>query len=333
MNYLLYGEDEFSIHEALSSLKDQVGTPDLRDVNITELVGADVSFDRLAATCDTVPFLAEKRLVIVRGLLSLIERAPPSRARATGRREGPPALDRWKGLPEYLSRVPESTDLVLVEGRLTPSNPLLSAIRAAVTTRTFPRPSPRELRQWIDKRAVAEGVAIEPRAIDTLASTIGGDLRVIAGELQKLSLYRRGQEIRQQDVEALVSYTREANIFAAVDAMLEGRPAVAIGLVNQLLQAGRPPGYVLAMMARQVRLLILAKDLKARSVPPAEHGKRLGLAGYPLRKTMEQEGRFSAPRLVHIHRKLLDADSSIKTGRLGEELVLDVLMAEVASAR
>ena len=331
MIYLLYGDDEFSLSETLSSMKDGLGPADLRDVNITEMDGANLSFDLLAATCDTVPFLAEKRLVVVRGLLSLFERRPPSRSRPTGSEENRPASEQWKGLPEYLSRVPETTDLVFVDGRLGASNPLLSSIRGAVTVRTFPVPSAGELRQWIRARAATESIDIEPRAVDTLAATIGGDLRVMASELKKLSLYRWGQSIRHEDVEEMVSYSKEANIFAAVDAMLEGRPSVAIRLVHQLLQSGRPPAYILSMVARQVRLLILAKDLKAQAVPAAEQGRRLGLAGYPLKKTLEQERGFSVDRLAEVHHKLLEADLSIKTTGAPEELVLDLLIAEVAS--
>ena len=336
MVYLLYGDDAFTIQETLSRLKEGLGPADLRDVNITVLDGAEVSFDRLAATCDTVPFLADKRLVIVQGLLALFEPNPPSRRpradRAEADQPGRPNLTAdWKGLPEYLSRVPETTDLVFVDRRLREINRMLSAIRPHAKTRVFQLPKPGELREWIRRRAADKGIDIEPRAIHLLAETIGGDLAVMDTELEKLSTYRRGVAVRPEDVEDLVSYTKEGNIFGAVDAVMEGRPEVAIQAVHQLLQSGRPAAYVLTMMARQVRLLILAKELRSERVPLAEQGKRLGLTGYPLRKTLEQERTFSAERLVQIHRKLLDADVSIKTTGTEDELVLDVLIAEVAS--
>ena len=331
MIYLLTGDDEFSLHETLSSMKESVEPADLRDVNITTLDGSQIGFAQLAATCDTVPFLAERRLVVVEGLLSHFERRRPSQARARARPERAPAVDKWKQLSQYLPTVPESTNLVFVEGRLTAANPLLGAIRSHVKTRTFPLPNPGQLREWIRGRAMSQGIELEPRAVDTLAETIGSDLRTVATELEKLSLYRPGEVIRHQDVLELVSYTKESNIFAAVDAMVEGRSRIAIGLVHQLLQSGSPPSYLLSMMARQVRLLLLAKELRALKVPPAEQGRRLGLSGYPLRKTLEQERMLSAQRLVEVHRKLLEADLSMKTLGVGDELILDVLIAEVSS--
>ena len=309
-------------------MKVDVGTPDLRDVNITVLDAAKLTPDLLASTCDTAPFLAEKRMVIVQGLLSRFERHRPSRARSRGDVDKAPGLGPWKELAAYLSSVPDTTDLVFVDGRLTASNPLLKAIRRKVETRVFPVLNPGELRQWIRRRAIAEGIEIEHRAIDTLAETIGSDLRVVAGELEKLSLYCWGRAIRHEDVDRLVSYTKEASIFRAVDAMMEGRADVAIRLLSQIIQSGSPAGYILFMMARQVRLLILAKEMRAQRVPHVEQGRRLGLSGYPLTKTLQQQERFSGERLVEIHRALVDADLSMKS--TGAD-VLELLIAEVAS--
>jgi DNA polymerase-3 subunit delta len=329
MIHLLYGDDEFSISETLASMKAVVGTPDLRDVNITVLDGPSVSFAEMRAMCDTVPFLAERRMVVVTGLLGQFERRWGSNSSA-GRDDTPRNWEAWSGLGDYLPQVPDTTDLVFVDGPLARSNRLLTAVRPHAQVKSFSAPNERGVSQWVRDRAVSRGIQIEPAAVEALAGTIGGDLRVVASELDKLAVYRAGEPVRREDVEEMVSYAREANIFSAVDAMVEGRLDAAVTMVHQLLRLGRTPGYILAMVARQVRLLILAKELKARGVPAAEHGKRLGLAGYPLRKTMDQERAFTATRLEQVHRKLLEADLQLKTTSADEELVLDLLIAEVA---
>ena len=329
MIYLLYGDDDFTIEEALVSLRSEVGLPDVRDVNTTTFE-ASVSRAEMMSTCDTVPFLADKRLVIVRGLLTRFERRRQSRSRSKSD-SATAGLGEWKGLSEYLERVPETTDLIFVDGALAAKNPLLKAVKPHANSRLFSRPNPTELRQWIRMRVVSLGADIEPKAVDELAETIGGDLRVVAGELEKLALYRSGEPIRHEDVLEMVSYTRDASIFATVDAILEGRFASAAMMVHLILGSGGSPGYLLAMLSRQVRLLILAKDLSARRVPAPERGKRLGLSGYPLRKTMEQERKFRPEQLVMVHRRLMEADLSFKSSSLDEGVVLDLLVAEVAA--
>jgi DNA polymerase-3 subunit delta len=331
MIYLLYVEDDFTAEEFLTALRDKNEPADLRDLNETTLDGASVGFEELAHACATVPFLAERRMVIVRRLLSRFERRSPQRGRERGDGQRANKLGEWEALPDYLAAMPESTDLVFVDGRLSPSNPLLSAVRPKATTHTFPPLSPDNTRRWISSRTEARGARIEPKAVDALVRVIGSDLRVLAGEIEKLSLYCLGRAITQEDVEEMVSYTKEANIFLAVDAMVEGRAAVAVRLTRALLQSGRPAAYILSMVARQVRLLILAKDLRAQRVPAGEHGRRLGLSGYPLRKTLEQERRLSAQGLVDVHRLLLEADLSTKSLGVSEDVVLDTLIAEVSS--
>ena len=331
MIYLLYGGDDFSLGEAIESLKDDVKPAEMRDFNITALQGAEVTFDQLRSTCDTVPFMADRRMVLVDGLLATFEvrSGPRSGGRGVSSRER--SLGEWDALADYLPRVPESTELAFADGRLTESNPLLVRIRPLAKTLTFPLPIGPDLRQWIARRAAMREVEIEPRAVQALAENIGRDLRVIDSELQKLALYRWGQVVMLQDVQEMVANVKEANIFAAVDAALEGRSGVAIRMMHQLLDSGRPAGYLITMMARQVRLLLLAKDLKARGVAHTDMGRRLSLSGYPLRKTLEQERRFTGHRLARAYHGILEADLSMKTGETAEQLAVELLVAELGS--
>ena len=331
MIHLLFGGDELSLQECVDSLKATVEPEELRDVNVSSLDAQSLSLEELKATCDTVPFLAERRLVVVRGLLSQFEARPGARGGSGASPVESRRLGAWEGLAEYLPQVPESTDLVLIDDRLSDRNSMLARIRPLAQVTTFPLPTGGALRQWIQARAEKHQVDIEPRAAATLAEAVGNNLRVLDLELQKLSLRCWGRTAAAQDVEELVAYAKEASIFVAVDAVIEGRPGVAIRLVHQLLDSGRPATYVLSMIARQVRLLLLAKDLKAQGVSAGQIGGRLSLSGYPLRKTLEQEGRLSHASLTKIHRKLLEVDVSIKTGELDDQLALDLLVAEVAS--
>ena len=326
MIYLLYGDDSLSVEETLASLRADAEADELSDVNTTVLNGVSVGLDELEAAWSTIPFMADKRTVVVRGLLARMEQRRGGSARSR-RADG-----EWADIGERLAHVPESTELIFVDEAVNRSNQLLRAIRPLAQVHEFRLPSVREMPGWVRQRANRLNAAIEPSAISALVDAIGNDTRLVDMELRKLALYRSGETIRRQDVEAMVSYVKEANIFAAVDAALEGRAGIALRLVHQLLDAGRPPTYVITMLARQVRFLIVAKDLKARGFRQDEIGQRLSIRGYPLTKTMQQEGRFSAERLVTIHRRLLEADLSIKTGAADEEMALDTLIIALSDA-
>lgn len=328
MIYLLFGDDEFTIRETLLEMRNGVGSPDVRDVNVVTHAG-DVSLDELVANAGTVPFLSDKRLVIVDGLVTRFERG--------GRRSGQKASNaeassKWKeGFLDVLGSVPQTTDLVFVDGPLSQSNPVFKMMQNRVTVRKFVVPGPRELLQWIANRARYEGAEIEAGAVRTLADTIGQDLPVIASEIRKLAIAASGRTITAVDVERMVSYARESNIFAAVDAIIEGRVGDALGLVHGLLRTGNPTGYIVTMIARQLRLLILAKDINARRLSTGEASQRLKLSGYPLRKTLYQADRFGKEQLVNLHHTLLNADLAMKSTGADDELILDTLIAEISS--
>ena len=327
MIYLIYGEDSLSVEEKLASLRADAGADELYDVSTTTLDGASVSLAELEAAWSTIPFLADRRTVMVRGLLARMESGRGGSTRSRG------FDDEWSDMGERLAIVPESSDVIFVDAAVNRGNPLLRAIRPLAQVHEFRLPSVREMPGWVRQRADRLGAAIEPSAISALVDAIGNDTRLIDMELQKLALYRSYGMIRRQDVEAMVSYVREANIFAAVDAALEGRAGIALRLVHQLLDAGRPPTYLITMLARQVRFLIVAKDMKARGFQQDEIGRKLSISGYPLTKTMQQEGRFDAVRLVEIHRRLIEADLSIKTGAADEEMALDALIVALSTVQ
>jgi DNA polymerase-3 subunit delta len=296
------------------------------------LDGAQTSIDELIGTASTVPFLSDKRLVIARGLLGSFERSRsagrPAQANASSRTNT--RLEAWKALPDRLNDLPPTTELVFVDGALSASNPILTRIKGQVDVQTFRIPSGNDLRRWIQERAAHHGLTLEQGAVAALADTVGQYLRVLDMEIQKLAAYAAGRTLRHSDVEDMVSYAKEASVFAAVDAVMEGRAGVAIRLVHQLLESGASATYVISMIARQLRLLILAKDLKAKRVPAAEMPKRLGVSGYPMQKTLEQEGRFSMQRLVEIHTRLLEADLALKSTGTDERMVLDLLVADLS---
>ena len=328
MIHILFGGDELSVGEAASSMKDLVGTEELWDVNIATFAGPEVTFGELSATCDTVPFLAERRLVVVKGLLSMFE---PQRGRRPAGDSGR-SLGQWDALAAYLPNMPDSTELVFVDSQLSRSNPLLAAIGPLAKVQTFPLPTGAGLVRWIQDRAVVRDAQIDPAAARALADNLGPNPRAIDNDLQKLSLYRYGESIRRQDVDEMVADVREASIFAAVDAVIEGRPGQAIRLVRRLMDSGRTLPSLLAMLARQVRLLLLAKDLRAQGVAEPQMGGRLSLSGYPLRKTLDQEKRFTHDQLAHIHESLVQLDLSAKTLPIDERVALETLIAELAGS-
>jgi DNA polymerase-3 subunit delta len=328
------GPDSFTLHEALAELKAELNSDGMLATNTATFEGNQVRPDELLAVCGTVPFMGAHRLVLVEGLLARFE-VPRGRRRAAASQTGEPGrqadLGPWRDLPAALEGLPPSTALVFVDGDISENNALLRLLSPLAQVRRFPRLSQRDLPGWIQARAHGEGVDISPAAVRLLADLVGNDLWALWQELKKLALYAGGRRVEDEDVRALTVAAREASVFTLVDAVVEGRPDQALRLLEQLLDQGAAAPYLLAIITRQYRNLLLAKEMLRGRYQAAEIGQRLGIAShFALGKVLEQAGRYPPARLEASYRRLLEADASIKSGIYREELALEVLVQDLA---
>ena len=333
--HLLHG-DNFLVSQALKELQGQVGPPEVLEANSHTLSGSRINLAEMTTICNAMPFLAEYRLVVVEGLLSQAEpregrrRPDTSASRGASTGSGRSSRSAWEGLPHYIEEeMPPSTLLVFLEGSLSKRNSLFQKLQPIAQVQELPTPSGEGLARWVRNRVAEKGAQITPGAIRLLTQLVGGNLRTADNELEKLTLYARDRAIEEGDVRLLVSQAREASIFSAVDALLEGRPAVALQLMHRLRDDGAEFPYIVAMIARQLRLTTLARDLIDRNHGEKDIGNRLGISrDFALRKTIEQSRKHSRSSLEWLYRSLLEADLAVKRGRLEQDLALELLVSE-----
>ena len=329
MLYILLGQDDFSLHQSLEGIKRGLGDQAILAANTTTLDGQQLTLDQLRTVCETAPFLAERRLVIVNGLL---ERFEPRGKSGRQRKIKPEAdqQDEYKALGAYMGKLPDSTILVLIEGRIGSNNPLFRELSGKAEIRSFPLLREAGLHRWIQRQVTDEGSSISPQAVDLLTKLVGGDLWIMNNEINKLVLFTSGRRIEEEDVKMVVSYAQQANVFAMVDAILAFKAGVAEQSLQQLLQRGAAPAYLLVMLSRQVHRVVRAKELIRQRKPKIEIQHKLGLTSdFALTKTLEQASRYPLGRLKQAYDRLLEADLSIKTGKYDGELALNILIAEL----
>ncbi|MFC1913267.1 DNA polymerase III subunit delta [Chloroflexota bacterium] len=330
--YLLTGQDDFSISESLENLKKGIVDPTLADANTTVLEGRQITLDQLRPIVETVPFMAEKRLVIIRGLL---ERFEPKRKSGRQRKtkKASERQDSSKSLGVYLGQIPDSTVLILIDLEISGNNPLLKELSGKIKISSFPLLKGDRLRQWIDKRVVAESGSISPQAAGLLMKLVGSNLWIMASEISKLVLFASGRRIEEEDVNSLVSYAQQTNVFAMVDAILESKAGVAEQMLQWLLQRGAASTYILAILARQVQLIVRSKGMRSQNKSNMEIQNKLGItADFAFHKILEQSDRYSLPRMRKVYAQLLEADLAIKTGKYDGEFALNILIAELCQS-
>ena len=321
MLYIFHGPDDFTRNEAISALKAEMGDPSLADLNITVLEGQETTLGEIRHNADSMPFMADKRLVIVNGYINAIKGKS----------------SELEALVDYVANLPATTDLVLAEiDVLDKRSPLLKVateVNAVITP--FGGPNRNDLRGWIINRVKENGAEIDSGAAQLLGQLVGTELRTLNNEIEKLALYVGDQRpIQRQDVELLVPYTEDAEDFGLANAIGQQNAQKAYDQLHKMLDEGKHPMAVLGSIATQIRGLLEVKDMAERGMSPQEIAeKKNWRSDYAAKMRLREAARFSAARLEEILELLLEIDLSIKTGQVDSLLALDQLLARLCAVR
>jgi DNA polymerase III subunit delta len=342
---IYYGPDTLSRSEELQRLKRTLDADGMLESNTTVLDGATVSPEELRNHCNTVPFLASTRLVIVDGLLKRTERrrgggrtAPESVVEEDSETQATPTdtdgLPAWRFLREFGEQMPPSTELVLVDEDVSPANQFVRDMKPVAEVRLFALPGRNELPDWIRKRAADKGLDVNDRLASGIAELAGPDLWALDHELEKLATYvGDGPVPGDAELLGMLSVSREQSVFAFCDQIVEGRKTQALASLARLLADGESPQYVMSMITRQLRLITLAREGLDERLNPGMMMDRLDTRSqYVVDKTTQQARRFSLPLLARFYQRIVRADSDTKTGLYEGDVALQLLVADLAGA-
>jgi len=339
---VLHGTEEFLARDALHKLIDDPRFA----LNVERFDGPSADINAVRMACETMPFLSEARLVVVDGLPKPRREKSGSTASeessaddgkgAKGKRGGkkPTATALAKEFAGALAQIggdiPSTTTLaVIVDEELPKAHPLLAAAQEHGKLLTFTSPTGAALDTWIARRAKGENVRITPEATRLLATLAVGKLRLLASEVNKLATYvGPNGSIDARAVNLLVADSREARVFDLTDVIARGDRAAALSLLHELLDEGQAPLAIIALIARQVRVLALVKDLASRGARSPEIASAAGLPPFIVEKTVAQARRFTATQLDAAQRACLTIDTALKRSRVTPDLALDLLITE-----
>jgi DNA polymerase-3 subunit delta len=322
--YIFHGDDEFAIGAALAGIEAQMGDPSSAQMNTTYLDGRALDLDELVRATRAMPFLAERRLVVLKDPLGSLKSST--------------IRDKFK---DILESVPPTTALVIQISR-----PLVDprdrrkgrthwlekwgGARDGVFLREFSLPKGPQMANWIRNQAKERGGDFSHPAAALLGSYVGDDPRLATQEIEKLLAYVNYQRpVEPDDVEYLVAYAGETSIFDMVDALgaRDGRKAQR--LLHHLLE-GDDPLRLFGMITRQFRLLLLTRELLDAGYREPEIASAIKSPPFVVRKLVGQVCNFTMPQLEAIYHKLLDIDEAIKTGKTDGDIALDTFVAALS---
>lgn len=315
--YILSSEQPLLVERAVSAIRDATVPPALRGFNFDVIEARGATAQRVLATAQTLPMMAQRRMVLVRDLAAM-------------------QAAELNKLADYLESPNPSTVLVGVASKIDKRVKFYVAARKAKALHELE--APRDVTPWIRAEAKARKIAIAPEACSRLADVIGKDLARLALALEQLALYAGDRSITAEDVDDLVADTRERSVFELTDAIGAGDLTAALGSVASLCEQRQSAIGVVVMIARFVRQLGLCHVANSQRLGQSDAAQLIGVPPFKVSKIMGQARRYDEAGLARASVKLAEADRSLKgmddtikvLGRqLGERVVLDRLVTEI----
>ena len=310
--YLFEGVEENIKAATLQNLRKALLPEGMEELN--ESVMDAPATDAVIAACETLPFLADKRLVIVREHPAL-----------TGRAD---ADDR---LLSYISNVPDSAVLVfLCRGKADARKKLYGAIKKVGGIVSFAPLSDAELNAWIVKTFAGLGKSVTPQTASVLAFTVGSDTALLRREIEKLAALAGDRNtVTEEDVHAVATRSVECTVFEMVDAVVAGQQGKAFGLLRDMLTTGSDRLGILAMLLRQFRLMQHIKIMQFEKLAAGEIKQRLGIAPFAAERCMRQASGYTGGQVKKAVQICLNAEYKVKSGGWNQEGALESAMLEI----
>jgi len=327
--YILQGDDELSIQDYIKRLSAQLGEQGISDMNITRLDGRIATRAEINQTLNLLSLLSSQRLVILEQALDALNQK-----------------DAQPWLEEILAHLPETTVLILlipdcrryVKGEMVwekvgEGHWLRQSLKDCgkrVEWKEKILPNLREMPQWILDEVKKQGGIFDGRAAAELANLVGNNLFQARHEISKaLSYAGKGNTVTREDIRLLCSQSREEDIFAMVDAAGVRDARHALSLLQHLMQ-DLPTQYIFSMLARQIRLLIMAREVLDGGGGEDELVSVSHMHAFVAKKAINQCRHFSMAELEGIYRKLDHMDEESKIGNITLEVGMETLIADLS---
>ena len=314
--YLIYGSEELLLQRAVKRLRDRLAAVADVDFNLETFSGESATADDIVNAANTLPFLSERRLVIVSDVDRLDAAAIES-------------------LTTYAKDPAPSTCLVLVARKIAKNSKLYRAVVAGGVVYEYAAPKRSEYSGEVVRLLRDRGKRIEPRAAQALVDLVGRDLLRLDTEADKLTAYAgESGEVTLADVRAVGSAGPSATIFELADAVGSRDTAAALGLLRGILADGEPGAVIHAMLSRHLRALVGARALLDRGVTmPEAMAPQMGMAPWQARNAARQAAGFSAGELAASMRGLAEVEEKMKTSPVEAGLVLERWIVRTSEPR
>ena len=306
--YLLYGEEAYLKKQYKERFVKAI-VPEGDTMNYSYFEGKNTNKKEIIDLSETMPFFAEKRLIVLENT-GFFKNAAPE-------------------LAEYVKDMPETTHLIFVEEEIDKRGKLYKAVKACGHIVELKRQDESTLIRWILGIVKKEGKQISESAVRYFIAKVGDDMEKIQRELEKLFCFcMERSEITVADIDEICSTQITNHIFDMVDAVANKQQKKALDYYYNLLALKEPPMRILYLLTRQFKLLLEVKELERLGYGQKDMASKAGLMPFLVGKYRTQAKAFRRSELRQIVEAGVQTEENVKTGRMGDVLSVELFLVK-----
>lgn len=306
--YLLYGDEAYLKKMYRDKLKKAI-LPDGDTMNYAYYEGKGTNPSELIDLAETMPFFADRRLIIVENS-GFFKTATPE-------------------LADYIKGMPETACFVFVEQDVDKRGKLYKAVKDKGRVTELGKQDEKTLLVWIAGMVKREGRQIKESTARYLLSKVGTDMQNLEKEMEKIFSYTMGEsEITAEAIDEICTTQVTNKIFDMVESVATKQQKKALDYYYDLLALKEPPMRILYLLTRQFKLLLEVKALLAKGYDKSTIAKEAGLHPFVAGKYMKQCRSFSEKTLRDIMEYSAQTEEMVKTGRLNDRMSVELFIVK-----
>ncbi len=259
------------------------------DMGLEKLDGEEVEYDRIREALESLPFLASKKLVVLR--------APSAQKQFIEKAE------------QLLSNLPETTDVIIVEPKLDKRSVYYKLLKKKTDYKEFNEMDEYGLSKWLVEQAKTQAGSLSSSDAKYLVERVGANQQLLFNELAKLLAY--DSKITRQSIDLLTEPTPQSTIFQLLDAAFSGNPKHMLKLYQEQRASKVEPQQIIAMLGWQLHILAIVKAAGDRS--DAKVASDAKLNPFVVRKSRSITNNLTFEQLKRMVRDLAELDLKTKT--------------------
>lgn len=306
--YLLYGEEAYLKKQCRDNLTKAL-LPGGDTMNYAHFEGKGTEPAKLIDLAETMPFFAERRLIVVENSGLFKSPAPE--------------------LAEYIRQMPDTACFLFVEEEVDKRGKLFKAVKENGYAAELSRQDEKTLIIWIAGKVKKEQKQIREQTVRYLIEKVGTDMENLEKELEKLFSYTLLEsEITTRDIDEICTARIEGKIFKMVDAVAAKQRREALDYYYDLLSLKEPPLKILSLLSRQFRILLETKGLAGQGYDSVQIAKVTKQPPFAVKKCIGQCKSFSKTRLREILEEAAALEEMVKTGQMDQQISVELFIVK-----